>query len=154
MEWRDSRNLEKSLKLYIKTNTDADWSGVNVDIAFSYKEAELPFIAINNDSALHPKLELGSNILDTTDLVIIDIYGTGPAQVLDLKDYLISILKEGFIFYKFSPDPTDPTEQTKIAYGRAYVKIVGDTRVDVGESLDKCDKNRRRLTLEVERNKV
>jgi len=150
--WRFKRNLEKSLKKYILDNILADWSNINVGLSFNYDEKELPFIACRIDSATHSKLELGTTILYTVNLAIIDLYCTGEAQRLDLAEYLVDKLKEGFIYYEFSPNPEDLENPIMIANGRIYVKIVGDVKVDLGENSDKCDKHRHRITLELEKN--
>lgn len=153
MEWRAKRNIENSILKYIRDNINTDWSNVNTGLSFDYNSNKLPFIAIRTDSATHRKLELGNTILRTVDLVIIDIYSTGDGQRLDLAEYLLDILRSGFQYYIWAPNPSDKDNPLITAHCWVYVSIVGDIKIDLGESASVCDKFRHRITLELERNK-
>jgi len=151
--WRSKRNIENSILKYIKENIESDWSNINVGLSFDYKENSLPFIAIRADSATHTKLELGSTTLNSKDLIIIDIYATGDGQRLDLAEYLLDKLKDGFQYYVWEPNPTDKEKPLITAHCWIYVSIVGDMKIDLGENVSLVDKYRHRITLELERNR-
>jgi len=153
MQWRTKRNIENSILKYITENINSDWSGINIGLSFNYKENNLPFVAIRLDSATHKKLELGSTILNSKDLVIIDLYCKGDGQRLDLVEYLLDILREGFPYYAWSPNPADKENPIITVDGWVYVSIAGDIKIDLGENVNICDKFRHRITIELERNK-
>ena len=153
MAWRYKRNIERSLLRYIWTNLQSDWTNVNVALSFNYETHTLPHIFVRLDSGTHSKLELGNTKLNPKELAIIDIYATGDGQRLDLAAYLLDKLSYGFIYYEFSPNPSNPGELIKVANGWVYVNIVGDIKVPADENDDTPDKFRHRITLELERNK-
>lgn len=153
MAWRARRNIEKSLLKYVRDSINANWTGINVGHSFNYNEKNMPFVACRTDSATHPRLELGSNLLDSQPLVIIDIYATGEGQKLGLLQYLVEKLIEGFQYYEYTPNPSNPDNPTKVAKGWVYAFNLSDTNVDFGENVGKCDKFRSRITLNLRRNK-
>ena len=151
--WRTKRNLENSLLKFLTENVSTDWTGVNVGLSFNYNSTPLPAICLRLNSATHKKMELGATTLFSTSLLIIDLYCKGDGQLLDLSQYLLDLLKGGFAYYEYSPNPADKDNPLKVKNGYVYCSIVGDVSVDLGVDADEKDKHRQRITCELQRNK-
>lgn len=152
MAWRYKRDIERSLLIYIRENVNNDWTGISVGLSFNYTKHTPPRVCSVLDSGTHKKLELGTPSLNSKDLAIIDLYCTGDGQRLDLAAYLLDILKGGFPFYDFSPNPADPDNLLKVQKGWVYVDFVADTKVTVDVNAEVADKYRHRINCELQRN--
>lgn len=156
--YRISRNLEASFIDYIEAQLVTDgWNNVEVEKTFSriYRdtsssETKKSYICVRLSDTIHDKAEIGNTSTIRTPLVLIDIFGTGDGNRLDLKDWLISILKSGISYYDYVI--SNGTIQSKTANGRIRVLNIGDTPVDFNidkNELDVKDRYRHLLSIEI-----
>lgn len=155
--YRVSRNIEASLIDFIKEElVNASLSNVNVEKTFArVYDIDLPTICIRLMDTTHRKVEVGTESTVRTPLVILDIFATSDGNRLDLKDFLISILKSGCPYYEYTI--ANGTVQSKTQNGRIRVTAFTDTGVDLGidkSNLDVHDRYRHSITLTISLGKV
>jgi len=161
--YRISRNIEASLIQYIIDQLVTDkWLNINVEKTFAriYKDArgsdtKKPYICIRVSDTTHEAVEIGSNSTYRIPLVFIDIFGVDDGNRLDLKDYLVSILKNGFNYYEYNI--SNGAVQSKVKNGKIRVLSIADTPVDFNinkNELDMVDRYRHLLTLTIDLGKV
>lgn len=149
-QYRISRNIEASLIDYIKAELiTASWNNVNVEKTFArVYDIELPTICIRLSETTHDPVELGTNSTMRTPLILIDIFAKDDGGRLDLKDFLVSILKHGCPYYEYTI--ANGSIQSKAQNGRIRVLRIADTEVNLGvdkSNLDVHDRYRHLLTL-------
>ena len=109
-----SRNIETSLLEYV--NDALSYYSIEGTAVKSFKDSEIldtPFIVVQIGDGFHDKLELGDNSTIRTFPIIIDVYGKTKGNSLDLKDFMVEIIKDGFPYYLYM-----------IAGGREVAKIL------------------------------
>ena len=150
--YRMSRNFEASILKYIEINIETDWDNVKVIKAFSKVSTKYtdstPVVCVQVGITNHKFIEVGSTATSRNPLVIIDIFANNDGQKLDLKDYLVEILKKGMPYYEFIIEGGKITGQ--ISAGRIKILSILDVPIDLDidkTTLSKVDKNRHRLTL-------
>ena len=153
-KYRQSRNIEASLIDYIKTKLDEDgWQDINVTLSFSkVYDLKLPVICVKVSTTTYSSIELGSNSLLRKPLILINIFGSSESNKLDLKDWLISILKNGFDYYEYTieKDQDGARVISKIKSGYLSVNSILETDINLGEdktNLDEHDRYRMQLSL-------
>lgn len=107
----------------------------------------------------HLPVELGGNSTKRRVKVFIDIFGSSTGNALDLKDYLISKLKHGLVYYDFVTEKVGRVSvvKSKTANGRLRVLTIGDNPVKFDEepsTLDLHDRNRWCISLELGYSKI
>jgi len=138
MSYRTSRNLEASIIDFLTDELASSWNEVNVEKTFArVYDLDLPTLCIRVGVTSHDKVEIGGNSTLRTPQVLIDIFTTSDGQRLDLKDYLISILKAGIPYYEYVI--ANGQVQTKTANGRIRVLEIADTPIDFDTDKDKLD---------------
>lgn len=143
------RCVELSLIEYIKTNVAADWSNVTVVKSFlqAYKKA-LPVICVGIVDAENTRREIGSNNLRQQFTLAVDIFATSDGMRLDLADYILNLVKEGFVYYAFSRNSSDRTVLDKDADGRMCVTaITTDSPVDAYPDSPEHDRFRHKIVF-------
>jgi len=151
MAYRQSRNIESSIIDYLKTEFNTDWSSDNVCKSFSrVYDIELPSICVRCGTSDHTWAEIGSNSTVRTSQVLIDIFCSSDGQRLDIKDWLITKVKNGFVYYDYVI--VNGAVSSKTANGRIRVLNIDDTPINFEverSTLDKHDRNRHLITLEI-----
>lgn len=154
--FRIRRNTELSLLYYLETNFAADWSEVTVLKSFKQvysKNVSLPVVCVSLISNVPERREIGSSIYDGNYILSVDIFATSEGQRLDLADYLLSKVSDGWIHYDHSHPSGDNSTLERSSNGRDTVTgIVTDTRIDPTETIDEKDKYRHNLTIRVKAN--
>jgi hypothetical protein len=155
--YRISRNIEASLIEYIKEElATANLNNVNVEKTFArVYDIQLPTICVRLGDTLHPRAELGSNSTYRTPSVLIDIFATSDGNRLDLKDFLVDVLKHGFVYYEYTI--ANGQIQTKTENGRVQVLTIDDSTVNLNTDkniLDVHDRYRHLLSLTISTGKV
>jgi len=150
MGYRISRNMEASLIDYIKDElASASWNNVNVEKTFAkVYDIDLPTICVRVGDTTHEQAEVGSNSTVRAPFILIDIFAKDDGGRLDLKDFLVSILKHGCPYYDYTV--VNGSIQSKVQNGRIRVTNIDDTGVDLGvdkSNLDVHDRYRHLLTL-------
>ena len=159
--YRRTRNLEASLIDYIIAQlASASWTGIGVVKGFEEAYGlNLPVIAVRSESSVVNHGEIGDNAEVRDYQVLINIFATSDGQRLDLKDFLIDILKVGCAYYEYktkkSLDGRSTIVDTKTQNGRIRITKIGDTSVKFDVEKDKLvvhDRYRHLLSLTVSRN--
>lgn len=155
--YRTSRNLEASLIDFIISGlSTGGWTGITVEKSFArVYEIELPVICVRLTTTTHNHIEIGDNATNRVPLIIIDIFAKNDGQRLDLKDFLISLLKGGVPYFDYVVSGN--TVSTKTPNGRIRVLSIGDNPIDLSQdkaTLDEHDKYRHQLVLTVNLGKV
>lgn len=160
--YREERNIEKSLWEAIRTIL-SNASYTKVTVVKSFKQASKVGLNAEDKNAVivakvsrtsHIGAEIGSNLTMRKPLIIIDIFGTSDGQVKDIKDLLITELKEGFTYTEWviSGGTTSDAvyESGETATGKIMIETINDTEVNLGEDrsqVDVQDRYRWRITL-------
>lgn len=153
--WQLYRNLENSLKYFLDTQVIADSvtdiDGNNVSIYVGRKSDNtwtIPCITISFDIETNTRLEIGSNLRDDRYLIILDIYATNEGERLDLAKWLRDSLEDGFRYYSYTYNISNPDSPTKVAGGLVNVDFLTNTRVDLGQNVDTVDAHRHRISIQ------
>jgi len=136
-EYRISRNIEATLIQYIEAElVTASWNNVTVEKSFSkVYDINLPVICVRLKDTVHNKSEIGTESTHRNATVFIDVFARDDGGRLDLKDFLVSILKRGCPYYEYTI--ANGSIQDKTQNGRLRVTNLTDTMVDLG--FDKAD---------------
>jgi len=156
-EYRASRNIEATIIDYISDQLVlGSWTNVQVEKAFArIDQNNLPGIWVHLSDTSYRKVQIGDNSVYRIPLVLIEIFGENDGQRLDLKDYLIEKLKNGFPYYKYTIQ--NGAVQSKVQDGRIRITNIDDSIVNLGidkNELDVIDRYRHLITLTVELGKV
>lgn len=147
----DSRCCELSTIYFLETQIGASWSSVSVVKSFNqaYKES-LPVVAIRLIDTDSTRREIGGNSLINDYRIAIDIFARSDGQRIDLADFIMNQLKTGWVNYTFSHASGDPETLDRVANGRIHLaRFLDNRKLDLGENLDKMDKFRHFIEIEV-----
>ena len=155
--YRISRNLEASLIDYIKEELiSASWNNVSTEKSFAkIYDISLPSICVRLSDTTHDHAEVGTDATIRTPLIILDIFAKDDGGRLDIKDFLVSILKSGCPYYEYTI--TNGAIQSKVQNGNIRVINITDTVVNLGidkADLDVHDRYRHNLALSVSLGRV
>jgi len=152
--FRISRNIELSLLYYLETNLATDWSGTTLCKTFKQvftKNVSLPIVCVRLSDTASVRLEIGSNTLLNSHLLIIDIFARSDGQRLDMADYIKDKIKDGWVHYDHSHPSGSNTTLTRVANGRDMViDYVVDSKIDFGlDNVDEKDQFRHTISVRV-----
>ena len=149
--YRNTRNIELSTIFYIETSIAADWNGINVVKTFNKAyEVDAPVICVQLNDTSSERKELGSDELVHEHLLMIDIFATSDGQRLDLTDYIINLIKTGWVHYIFSQNSGNRKILDKTASGRVrVVGVTSNTKIDFGQEVDVKDRFRQAIVLNI-----
>lgn len=161
--YRVSRNIEATIIEFIQSElASAGWTGIAVEKTFQ-RIYDIPVDTFNKNAAVCVRMEdtthLPAQIGDTSTrilpLVLLDIFASSDGQRLDLKDFLISVLKKGMVFNEYAINGNSVSSRTP--NGRIRVTNIEDTPVNFGidkSSLEVHDRYRHLITLTVSLGRV
>lgn len=155
--YRQSRNIEASIiEFLVSELVSASFTNVNVEKAFAkVYELDLPTILVQSSDTIHNKVGIGSDSTWRNVSIFIDLYSTSDGNRLDLKDFLVSVLKSGCPYYEYTI--ANGAIQSKTQNGRLRVLNIADNIVNLGtdkNELDVHDRYRHQLILEISLGKV
>jgi len=154
--YRESRNVELSTLEYLETQIDASWTNVSVVKSFTsaYKEA-MPVVAISLSDVSNKRREIGSLTFHNDYTMSIDIFGKSWGQTTDLADFVMAQINEGWVYNEYAQDSAVSTELSKTANGRVYVsRFLNNSKIEFGEDVDKYDKYRWNIEVQVKRSQA
>ena len=155
-EYRYSRNIEASLIDYIKPLFLSAWNTNKVEKTFTrIYEIDLPSICIRVGTTDHNKAQVGDDSTIRQAQILIDIFAENDGQRLDIKDWLISIIKNGCPYYEY--EITNGAVSDKTQNGRIRVLTIDDSPVSINvdkDNLEVHDRYRHLLTLEISLGRV
>jgi len=159
--YRPSRNIEATLIEFLEAQlASGGWTGVTVEKGYSrvYTIA-LPVICVRVEATDHDSIEIGSHTTKRTALVTIDLFCKNDGQRLDLKDFLVSILKDGCTLYNFTTVTSGRSTKvdSRTANGKLQVLNIEDVPVEFEtqkSDLVPHDRYRHRLSISVNKTAV
>ena len=153
--YRPTRNYETSTKDYIEENTSGDWSDVKVYRGWAEISGNnLPAVTVRSGLNDHNRVGVGSFATRRSITLFIDIFASNEGQGLDLKDYLIGLLKSSWIYNEYT---VTNRVSTAVANGRITCESISDMPVNLNinkSELDKIDRYRYLITVVCTANKV
>lgn len=151
--FRTSRNVELSTLKYLEDSFTIDWSGITLVKTFKEvyaKNIKIPVVCVRLADTGTVRLEIGSKTLENRYLIIIDVFARSDAQRLDIADYIMDKLKEGWVHYEHGHVSGDNTTLELTANGRDNItEFVTDARIDFTETVDEKDKYRHNISVRV-----
>ncbi len=155
MAYRQSRNFEISTKDFIETEIASAFSNVNVYRGWAEVSGNnLPCITVRLGETEHPRVGVGSFATRREVTLLIDLFATDDGQRLDVKDFLISILKKSWDYEEYT---VTGGSSSSVVDGKIICVGISDTEVNLGtdkSQLDKVDRYRHLITLVVTNGKV
>ena len=147
--YRQSRNFEASIFDRIQEILFITNFNVTVEKTFTnaYK-VRVPVIVVRIGDTVHLPAEISTTSTLRKPQILIDIFASNDGQRLDLKDCLISYLKDGIDYYEYVIG--NGTFQEKIKIGRIRVYDIKDTIVFQNidkATLDEHDRCRHLITF-------
>lgn len=154
--YNKSRAIEASLIDYIRDNLSGSWTGINIEKTYRrVYDAPLPSVCIRCGTTIHEKAEIGADSTTRNPQVLLDIFAENDGQRLDLKDFLIDILKNGVPYYNYTI--SGGSVQSKTQDGRIRILEISDEPVNFDANknvLDVHDRYRHLLTFSVSLGRV
>lgn len=154
--WRLYRNLENSLKDFLDTKISDDsltgdnGNTVQVYIGKDNKDTwQFPSISVYMDSETLERFEIGSNLRQNQELIIIDIYATNEGERLDLAKWLVDTINNGWTYYTYSVNESNPESPTKVAGGLVNINFNSNGRIALIQNVSEIDAHRHRVSLTV-----
>jgi hypothetical protein len=162
-KYRTSRNLEASIIDFIKEKlTEANWSNINVEKTFSRiyglqmdENKETAAICVRASDTSRKRIEVGSDLMLRSELILIDIFATSDGQRLDLVDFLVGVLIKGMPYYEYQTDKSNV--MTKIQNGQIRFLTMDDKPVNLNmdkSSLEVQDRYRHLISATVSLGRV
>ena len=156
--YRPTRNIEASIIDHLTSNFNADWTGINVEKTFAkVYELSIPSICVRVGITSHTFVEIGDNNTWRHPQLLIDVFANSDGQKHDLVDYIISKIKNGFVYYDYIIDNSTGTVQSKTENGRIKVSSIDITPINLNEdknTLDKHDRYRALITCDLSLGRV
>lgn len=158
LSWKTIRNLENSLTEFLQdsvttqslTVLDENGNEKAVAVRTGWKVDDswtLPTISIYADDRTLPRLEIGSSRRQKSYLVIIDIRTSSEGNRMDLATWVEETINDGWNFYEYIPNPSDPDNPLKTLAGYVSIEFVTSSPVRLGENVDLFDKYRHGISV-------
>lgn len=120
----------------------------DVRVRIGYKldnDYTLPMIQVYHDSnPSNQRLTIGSNRRDTRYLVIIDIRSNNDTNRLNLTDFVIDTINDGFEFYEYTANGENPTKTQK---GYVGFDFISNQHLSLGDDAPIYDQCRQRISI-------
>ncbi len=155
--YRQSRNFEISTKDYIETQLNIAFPNPTINTYRGWEEVSgnnVPCVTVRLGETTHPRVGVGSFATRRELTLLIDIFATGDGQRLDVKDFLISILKKSWDYEEYT---ITGGASSSVTNGKITCIGISDTEVNLGidkDELDKADRYRHLITIQVTNGKV
>ena len=154
--YRQSRAYEASIVDHLTTQLQTSWSNVTVKNYFpDIDRSDLPIICVVAGRTQHSRVEIGSSSTRRDVQIFIHIFAENDGQRLDLKDYLISVLKDGCTYYDYIIANGQVSSKTE--NGNIVVTSISDNPIDLlteKSELEETDRYRHLIELTVRTGKV
>jgi hypothetical protein len=148
-----TRNVELSVISAIETAINNSWSGITVVKAFLQAyDVKVPVICVRILSTDSFRSEIGDNTIRQKYSFIVDIFAKSDGQRIDLADFIVNVVKEGFVYKQYSRASGNPEELNETTDGRiTFLTFDSDSRIDASDSADEHEKYRQAITFTVEK---
>lgn len=149
--YRTTRNVLASIEYFLSNSVAVDWTGWTIIRGFKRAyDFTLPVVTIDSGNETISSFELGSNNFLRDIKINIDIFGRNPTERLDMKDWLISAIKGGCVYYNHTIQNNGTP--VRVADGRIIIKKIESKAVNFQTDLSNLhehDKNRWTIILTV-----
>ena len=153
--WKQIHTNYKSLQLVVVGGTghtfrDAGFIELprGVNLTGYVKDTDLPIVCVRLLDQTSTRLEIGSDTLENRYGIIIDIFATSDGQRIDLADFILNELKDGWTYYTYSQQSGNKEVLDTTSAGRCRVMgFVDNRRLDLGGAIDKKDRHRHTMTV-------
>lgn len=156
MDYRLYQNLQNSLVQFLQTNISDDSltgdNGASIAVYAGYsrnKTWTLPCISAYMESETLERFEIGSNLRDDRQLLIIDIYGTNENERLSIAKWVVDTINDGWRYFSYSFNVSNPESPNKSSGGMVNVDFLTNTKVALGQNVDVWDAHRHRVSINV-----
>jgi len=156
MSFRDFRNVEISTVEFLRTQINANFTGVTVVKAYKQAdEATLPVICVRLLDIFPITKEIGSTVRKNQFSIVIDIFATSDGQRLDLASFVTETLNGGWVYNEYTKSSGTGESLDGVANGRVRVMTyTQNSRVDFGEEVHAHDRFRHIISILTERSGV
>lgn len=150
--FREFRNVELSLISHLRTQINANWTGVTTVKTYKQAtEASLPVVCIRLLNVNPIPKEIGTTTRLNQFGLVIDIFAKNDGQRLDLASFLTDELNQGFVYYEHTKDSGAETLST-VANGRVrLLEYTQNQRIDFGDDVDSHDRFRHIIAVNLQR---
>jgi hypothetical protein len=157
--YRNTRNFEASVIDFLNGIFEQSGGYSNITVEKTFKRIYGLQMDINTGAAAVcvralgsdlPKVELGSNAIQRTVTIMIDIFATSDGQREDLKDYIIYYIKRGVPYFQYQTSGATITSKVQCGYLR--VMRIDDTPVNFNvdkNQLQVADRYRHALAIKM-----
>jgi len=153
---RIARNLEASIIEHLKDHLAiAQWDDVIIEKSFSRiyglqmsENSKQAAICVRASDTNRKRIEIGSDAMLRSQLILLDVFATSDGQRLDLVDFLGSILIGGIPYYNYNI--FNGVVMERVQHGVIRVLTLEDKPVQFGvdkSSLDVQDRYRHLISL-------
>ena len=151
MEFREKRNLQKSIHFYLETQLNANFNNITTVLTFKQAtKASKPVVAVTLSGTETVFKEIGSNNIWDSHLVNIDIFAKSWGQAQDLADFIKNEIKGGCVYYIYSHTSGTYTSLESVADGRVkLVNWIRDEQIDLGANMSESDQFRHTISITV-----
>ena len=157
-KYRISRNIEASIIEYLEEQFKfANWTNVIVEKTFARiygmqmdENKGQSAVCVRCSDTNRKRIEIGTDSVMRSELVLIDVFATSDGQRLDLVDFLGCILIKGMPYFEYRTQTN--SIMTKIQTGRIRVMNLEDKPVNFGvdkSALEVQDRYRHLLSLTI-----
>ena len=146
-----ARNVELSVVDAIETAVNASWTGITVVKSFLQSYAvPVPVICVRMLSIESKRREIGGNSLRERYTFVVDIFAKSDGQRIDLTDFIVNAVKNGFVYNEFSH--ASGGTFTKTANGRIpFLTFEGNTSIEANDSEVEHERYRQSIDFIVEK---
>ena len=120
-----------------------------VELEVFNNEWTLPVVQIYFDSKLSPRLSIGGNKRQKSYLFILDIRALDKGGQIDLTDWVEETINDGFDFYEYSTNSSQPTVVNKARNGYVSLDFISNLPLKLGDNVETFDKYRQNITISV-----
>lgn len=151
--FRVARCVELSTIQFLENQIDASWERITTTKSMSQaysKDVNIPIVCIRMTDVTSGRLEIGSNTLDNRYGIIIDIFAKSDGQRIDLTDFILGKLKDGWTYNSYAHQSGDSSIIVATPAGRCIVTSWTDNRIiELGENVDIKDRFRQMIAIQV-----
>jgi len=157
MAYRQTRNFEISTKDYIESNLNTDWTNPIIKVYRGWGEVSgnnIPCITVRSGINTHERIGVGSFATRRRVTLLIDIFAISEGQLLDLKDYLVGLLKKSWTYKEYT---VTNGSSSSINNGKIVCENISELIINLSNnksSLDKVDRYRALITVICSTNQV
>ena len=148
LNWGTISNIESSIQDFLTEQASNDSVNVSIRVGEMFDENwTLPTIQVYVDSKNLPRLELGSNKRLISYTVIIEVRATNPFERINLADWVETTINNGFTYYSYSANLSDPDNPQRVSEGHADLDFLSSGKVNLGENVSEYDRWRYRISF-------